>query len=351
MRRRPNGHGPTTIMRPKDASKAPASLAWSLTVAKSTSAPGQSRCLLTVHAHPDDESEFGAPTVARYHHEGVRTVLVCCTDGGSGRVRNPDFGPVGDQTDMVQIRRRELKEAVAIVGYDVVVRLDYPDSGSVNLKERSPTCFARIPLEGPVSRLVKVIRRERPQVIVAYPDDQRVYPHPDHWRAHEVALAAFDAAGSSEAYATAGSPWQPLKLYYTLTSRERRHVINDKYTALGLEAPFTAREGAGLQGRGDPDLAPSEERVTTRVDVAAFAHKWVEAMRVHRCQITPALAETLSVPPDAIPDIYGVDEYILARDLTPPDEGAVQDEADLFARVRPVGRKLAPRPVQAGRRS
>jgi mycothiol S-conjugate amidase len=295
--------------------------------------PARNRCLLTVHAHPDDESEFGAPTVARYHHEGVRTVLVCCTDGGSGRIRNPGFGPVGDQTDMAQIRHQELEEAAAIVGYDVVVRLDYPDSGSVNLKERSPTCFARIPIEGPVGRLVEVIRRERPQVLVTYPDDQRVYPHPDHWRAHEVALAAFEAAGSSEAYPSAGKPWQPLKLYYTITSRERRHVINDKYIALGMEAPFTAREGAGLQGRGDPELAPSEARITTRVDVAAFAHKWVEGMRVHRCQITPALAETLSVPPDAIPDVYDVDEYILARDLTRQEEGAAVDEVDLFARV------------------
>jgi mycothiol S-conjugate amidase len=290
-------------------------------------------CLLTVHAHPDDESEFGAASVARYHHEGVRTVLVCCTDGGSGRIRNPEFGPLGDDADIAEIRRRELEEAVAVVGYDAVVRLDYPDSGSVNLKERSPTCFARVPLEGPVSRLVEVIRRERPQVIVTYPDDQRVYPHPDHQRAHEVAVEAFAAAGNAEAYPGTGAPWQPLKLYYTITSRERRHLINDKYIALGMEAPFTAREGAGLQGRGDPDLAPSEGRVTTRVDVAAFARKWVEAMGAHRCQITPALAETLSIAPDAIPAVYGIDEYILARDLSPHDDGEAEHEVDLFARV------------------
>ena len=34
--------------------------------------------LLTVHAHPDDEASKGAPTLAKYHAEGVRTVLVCC---------------------------------------------------------------------------------------------------------------------------------------------------------------------------------------------------------------------------------------------------------------------------------
>ena len=46
-------------------------------------------CLLTVHAHPDDESSKGAGTVARYHAEGVHTVLVCCTGGEAGDVLNP----------------------------------------------------------------------------------------------------------------------------------------------------------------------------------------------------------------------------------------------------------------------
>ncbi|MYJ29469.1 MAG: mycothiol conjugate amidase Mca, partial [Acidimicrobiaceae bacterium] len=29
--------------------------------------PADRLCLLTVHAHPDDEASKGAPTVARYH--------------------------------------------------------------------------------------------------------------------------------------------------------------------------------------------------------------------------------------------------------------------------------------------
>ncbi|MGO9661419.1 MAG: PIG-L family deacetylase [Acidimicrobiales bacterium] len=292
------------------------------------------RCLLTVHAHPDDESEFGGASVARYHHEGVRTVLVCCTDGGSGRILNPEFGPVGDRTNIVQIRRQELKEAAAIVGYDEVVMLGYADSGSVNLpdEERSPTCFARVPLEGPLGRVVELIRRVRPQVIVSYPEDQRVYPHPDHLRAHEVAVRAFALAGDRGAFPAAGPVWQPLKLYYTVTSRERRRSINEKYEALGMDAPFTAREGAGLQGRGDPELAPDQALVTTRLDVAPFAHKWIQGMRAHRCQLKPALAQTLSIDPGAVPDVYGTEEYILARDLT-AQAGAAGGETDLFAGV------------------
>ena len=302
-------------------------------------------CLLTVHAHPDDESEFGAGSVARYHHEGVHTVLVCCTDGASGRILNPEMGQVGDRpSDMAEIRRRELEEATAIVGYDVVVMLGYPDSGSVSLTERSPTCFARIPLDEPVGRLVEVIRREHPQVLVTYADDQRVYPHPDHLRAHEVAVSAFDAAGRADAYPHAGPPWQPLKLYYTVTSRERRRAINESYLALGMDAPFTAQEGAGLQGRGDPELAPPQARVTTQIDVRPFADVWMEGMRAHRCQLRPATVKTLSIAKDAVPDIFGSEEYILARDLTARRDSQVGEETDLFAgveqnRTTPTARK------------
>ena len=37
--------------------------------------------LLSVHAHPDDESSKGAGTVALLSDAGVRCVLVCCTGG------------------------------------------------------------------------------------------------------------------------------------------------------------------------------------------------------------------------------------------------------------------------------
>jgi mycothiol S-conjugate amidase len=301
--------------------------------------PSARRRLLTIHAHPDDESEFGAATVARYHREGARTVLVCCTDGGSGRILNAAVGAVGERSGIAGIRHQELLAATAIVGYDQIYLLDFPDSGSVHLKERAPGCFARVPLEEPVRRVVEVIRRERPQVIVSYGDDQRVYPHPDHLRAHEVAVSAFDLAGRGDAFPEAGAPWQPLKLYYTVTSRQRRRAINEGYQALGMDAPFTAREGAGLQGRGDPELAPDEATVTTRIDVARFAHVWIAAMGAHQCQLKPALMQTLSLPAAAVPRVYATEEYVLARDLTVPGEAATADgqepgaESDLFARV------------------
>ena len=47
------------------------------------------RSIVTVHAHPDDESSKGPATIARYGAAGARTTLVCCTDGAEGEILNP----------------------------------------------------------------------------------------------------------------------------------------------------------------------------------------------------------------------------------------------------------------------
>src|SRR3984957_3472347 len=86
-------------------------------------------CLLAVHAHPDDESSKGACTVAKYHAEGVRTVLVCCTGGEEGDILNPAMDTPEVRADIPGIRRKELGEAAQIIGYDRLVMLGYRDSG------------------------------------------------------------------------------------------------------------------------------------------------------------------------------------------------------------------------------
>src|ERR1700681_1557255 len=158
-------------------------------------------CLLTVHAHPDDEASKGPATVARYHAEGVHTVLVCCTGGEAGDILNPAMDRPEVRDRLHEVRLGELERAAAIIGYDEVVMLGYRDSGMPGTPENEdPRCFARAPLDEAVGRLVAVIRRTRPQVIVTYGDDQTGYPHPDHLRVHDVTLPAFDAAADPEAY-------------------------------------------------------------------------------------------------------------------------------------------------------
>ena len=101
-------------------------------------------CLLTVHAHPDDESSKGAATVHRYANEGVRCVLVCATGGEEGDILNPAMDRPEIREHLHEIRMEELARATEIIGYDEVVMLGYRDSGMPGTPENEdPRCFAR----------------------------------------------------------------------------------------------------------------------------------------------------------------------------------------------------------------
>ena len=87
------------------------------------------RCILSVHAHPDDEASKGAPTVARYGASGVRSVLVTCTGGEEGDILNPAMDRPEVRENLHAVRLDELRRAAEIIGYDEVVLLGYRDSG------------------------------------------------------------------------------------------------------------------------------------------------------------------------------------------------------------------------------
>ena len=279
-------------------------------------------CLMTVHAHPDDEASKGAATVARARAEGVRCVLVCCTGGEQGDILNPAMDTPEVRERLAEIRMEELAAAMEVIGYDELVLLSYRDSGMPGTPaNEDPRCFARADHDEAVGRLVAAIRRHRPHVLVTYGDDQRGYPHPDHLRVHEISVAAFEAAGDPEAFPDAGEPWQPLKLYYTVWSKARLMAAHERFLALGLESPY---EAEWLE-RPDQD-----DRITTTVDISEFVDVRPQALLAHRSQVDPESRLWFGLPPEEARTVHPYDDYVLARSLV--DGDAVED--DLFSGVR-----------------
>ena len=247
------------------------------------------RCLLTVHAHPDDESSKGAATVARYRDQGVHTVLVCCTGGEEGDILNPAMDKPEVRENMAETRRAELAAATSIIGYEEVVMLGYRDSGMPDSEaNKNPECFAMAPLDEAVGRLVEVIRRVRPQIMVTYPDEQTRYPHPDHLRVHEISAIAFEAAGDREAHPDAGEPYAPAKMYYTVWSVNRMRAMHEKFVELGLESPFSEERIARM---------PTEVSYTTSVDITGYDHIRADALRAHATQVDPTSRMWFGLPP------------------------------------------------------
>jgi mycothiol S-conjugate amidase len=281
-------------------------------------------CLMTIHAHPDDEASKGAGTVARAAAEGIRTVLVCCTGGEAGDILNPAMDRPEVRARLPEVRLEELRRSVDVIGYDELVLLGYRDSGMPDTAENDhPQAFARADLDEAVGRLVGSIRRHRPQVLITYGDDQRGYPHPDHLRVHDIGVLAFERAGQRGAHPDQGEPWQPLKLYYTVWSRARMVVMHERFKALGLDSPFDER----WFERPDQD-----HRVTTKVAVGDHFEVRSAALRAHATQIDPTSPFWFGLPAEEAARLYPWDDYILARSLV----DTTVPEDDLFAGIREV---------------
>ncbi|MGH2459089.1 MAG: PIG-L family deacetylase [Chloroflexota bacterium] len=282
--------------------------------------------LMAVHAHPDDEVISTGGTYLHYADEGLSTVLVCCTGGEEGENHDPDLDPVEAQPRLAEIRAGELRCASAKLRIGTVEMLGYRDSGMADTPaNQNPACFHQAHLDEATARLVKLIRRHRPNVLVSY-NAFGFYGHPDHIKAYQITRAAFDrAADPTFAPSPNLTPWQPLKLYETAISREGMRRWRDLMRQQNPEEAGNQNDGPDPEKLGTPD-----EQITTRIDVRRFRDARLEALRCHRTQIPADSFFFKPLPEGVTEDLFGYEEYVLARSLVkgPPKED------DLFAGLR-----------------
>ena len=281
--------------------------------------------LMAVHAHPDDESSKGAATLAHYAKEGVEVLVVTCTGGERGDVLNAAAQADVDALGIAEVRRQEMAEAARILGVDHAW-LGFADSGYPEGDPRPPLpegCFADLPLEVASAPLVRLVREFRPHVITTY-DENGGYPHPDHIRCHEVSMESFTKAGDPDSYPddAAGTPWQPLKLYYNMAfTRDRVITFHEALIAAGMESPYADWLEDWDEGE--------EDRVTTRVRVDDYFPVRDDALRAHRTQVDPE-GMWFAVPLEMQRDLWPTEDYHLAIchvETRLP-------ESDLFAGIR-----------------
>lgn len=293
------------------------------------------RTVLTVHAHPDDEASKGAPTLAKCSAEGIRTILVCCTGGEEGDLQNPTLREEGqpfhgltpdqERALVASMRPAELARSAEVIGFDEVVMLGYRDSGMPDSEANEhPDCFHRADVDEATGRLVEVIRRTRPQVVVTYNDDQRGYPHPDHLRVHDISVLAFDRAGDPGWYPELGEPFQPRKLYYSTWSRRRLVAMHEGLLRHRGESPF---DEAWFE-RPDTD-----HRVTTHIPIADYMWARTQSLLAHATQVDPTAAFWFGLSDSELAEVYPWEDWILARSVVGaipvPDDGDPY-EHDLF---------------------
>jgi mycothiol S-conjugate amidase len=277
------------------------------------------RRLLFVHAHPDDEASKGAATAARYVDEGAEVVLVTCTGGEAGEVLNPSADAVTPE-QMASVRAAELAAAVDAIGFTRTHGLGYRDSGLPEDPADVPEgCFARVDLDLPSAEFAELVRKERPHVVVTYPEDGG-YPHPDHIMTHLVTMRGLEIAEDPEA-GIGGEPWRVPKVYAsTAFPAERVHALHEAMLQREGESPF-APWLTRLEERASPPPPPD-----AWVEVGDWLERRDAALLAHVTQVDPD-GFWFAMPRQIEREVFPYEGFLLLR----TDVVVRAPEGDLFS--------------------
>lgn len=174
------------------------------------------KTLIFVGAHPDDETFGMGGTLAKYALDGAQVVYACATRGEVGSADEEHLRGYATPGDM---RWAEMTAAAKELGLTEVIHLGYRDSGMPGSADNQhPQSTVSAPVEEVIARVVEVLRRVKPQVVVTF-DPIGGYRHPDHIAIHNATVKAFQAAGDPAYRPDLGPAYQPQKLYYQVFPR------------------------------------------------------------------------------------------------------------------------------------
>ena len=280
--------------------------------------------LLLVHAHPDDETINNGVTMAKYAASGAQVTLVTCTRGEEGEVLVTELANLASDKDdkLGEHREVELKDAMAQLGINDFRFLGAPnkkwrDSGMMGTTQNDRgDVFWQADLDEASHELVKIILEIQPQVLITY-DEFGGYGHPDHIKAHQVAMRATELA--------AEQGWQVSKIYWNTIPRSVIQMGIEKMKEVGSDF-------FGAQSVDELPFAKPDELATTVVNAPEYVPQKLAAMKAHATQISEdgpffALSKNLGL------SVWGDEYYTLVKGEKAAPFDSNGRELDIFAGV------------------
>jgi LmbE family N-acetylglucosaminyl deacetylase len=261
--------------------------------------------LLGVFAHPDDEQGVGGAFTKAVREHGAKAYIVSVTSGQAGQISDP---ALATPETLGEVREQELRDAVALYGWEPPILLRYQDGQVADL----PPGQLR-------DDLVKIIRQLKPQVLVTF-EKTGVYGHVDHIAVHFETFAAFEKAADPNHRPDLGPAHQVAKFYYTAMPRS---VMREITRAMGEEMDFGGDERTiEIDELGIPD-----EEITTLVDVHDLVALRSAGMFVHKTQFGEEMRKRIETRRKSN-DFFGQEAFIRAYpapdpDATFPDETSI----------------------------
>ncbi len=234
------------------------------------------KTLLTILAHPDDESFGMGGTLAKYAREGVDVHIAIATDGAAGSVAE---GYEDARAELAAVRAIELDKAVEALG-GTLHRLGYRDSGMTgDPANQHPRAWINADQDEAIGRMVALIRQLKPDVIVTH-DETGGYFHPDHIQCWNIVTPAFTAAADPAQYPEAGPAHQAKRLYYS--------AVADSLVKIRIWMVKLRGEDPTQVGRNkDIDLTRighPARKIHTRVNIRPYWDAKIEASKHHASQ-------------------------------------------------------------------
>ena len=280
--------------------------------------------LLLVHAHPDDETINNGVTMAKYAALGAQVTLVTCTRGEEGEVLVNELENLASDKDdkLGEHREIELKDAMDELGIKDFRFLGAPskkwrDSGMMGTPANDrDDVFWQADLDEASIELVKIILEIKPQVLITY-DEFGGYGHPDHIKAHRVAMRAAELA--------ANQGWQVSKIYWNTMPRSVIQMGIEKMKEVGSDF-------FGAESADDLPFAKPDELVSTVVNAPEYVPAKLAAMKAHATQISVdgpffALSNNLGL------SVWGEEYYTLVKGEKAAPFDANGRELDIFAGI------------------
>jgi LmbE family N-acetylglucosaminyl deacetylase len=256
---------------------------------------GTTARVMHITAHPDDEDGGMLTLLAR--GRGVDATLLSLTRGeaGANQITGDFFDALG------ALRTAELLKAAEYYG----VRVRFTRFVDYGFSKNVAETFRKWDREKVLEDVVRIIRTERPHILISRWQGTPRDGHGNHEAAGVIAQLAFEAAGDPKRFSeqiAAGLPaWKPLKLY----SNNRRQ--SDDFTlvldsgvydpVLGRSYAQVARDGLRFQrtqGAGAALLQPGPsltyyKRIASGNGIAARESDFFEGTELATAARYPAL--------------------------------------------------------------
>jgi LmbE family N-acetylglucosaminyl deacetylase len=237
---------------------------------------------LAVHAHPDDEATSTGGVFRLLANQGVRTVLVTCTNGEfgdapGGAKPNSDHH---DGDEVAKLRAVELEAAVRVLGIDRLVRLGYRDSGMKGWPQNDdPESFWSTPVDVAAERLAQILVEERPAVVMTY-NAIGFYGHPDHIQAHRITMAALELIDYQPTLYFNAIPDSVMEVYRERWARE------DRERAEADAAKGIAREPETHDPDAEPiNMGTPDDLIDATIDISSVVDAKFDALAAHASQM------------------------------------------------------------------